>query len=72
MKKAIDYYMQLQYKMEIFEDEEGVAISFPDLVGCITCASTLEEALVEAEDAKLTWISFALEHDIDIPEPSEQ
>lgn len=70
MKKTIDYYMKLKYRMEIFQDEEGYALSFPELPGCITCAETLDELIKEAIDAKETWISYALEHDIYIPEPS--
>ena len=26
MKKTIDYYMKLKYRMEIFQDEEGYAL----------------------------------------------
>lgn len=52
MNKDLDYYMNLEYRMEIFEDEEGFAISFPELPGCITCASTLTEVLENAKDAK--------------------
>ena len=70
MKKTLDYYMKLKYRMEIFQDEEGYALSFPELSGCITCAETLDELMKEAVDAKKTWISYALEHDIYIPEPS--
>lgn len=50
MNKDLDYYMNLEYRMEIFEDEE----SFPELPGCITCASTLTEVLENAKDAKET------------------
>ena len=70
MKKTLDYYMQLKYRMEIFQDEEGYALSFPELPSCITCAEALDGLMKEAIDAKETWISYALEHDIDIPEPS--
>lgn len=69
MNKDLDYYMNLEYRMEIFEDEEGFAISFPELPGCITCASTLTEVLENAKDAKETWISFALENNINNPLP---
>ena len=71
MNKDLDYYMNLEYKMEIFEDEEGFAISFPELPGCITCASTLKEVLENAKDSKETWISFVLENNINIPLPTK-
>ena len=62
MKNA-KYYNSLPYKMVITPDSEegGYVISYPDLPGCITCADTLEEALENASDAKLTWIEAALE-----------
>lgn len=69
MKKNLDYYMNLNYKMEIYKDDEGYALSFPDLPGCITCAETLDELMKEAIDAKETWLVFALENKIQIPEP---
>ena len=46
MKKNLDYYMNLNYKMEIYKDDEGYALSFPDLPGCITCAETLDESIL--------------------------
>lgn len=64
--------MNLEYKMEIFKHEEEFAISFPELPGCITCASTLKEVLENAKDAKETWISFALENNINIPLPTKR
>ena len=72
MNKDLDYFMNLEYRMEIFEYEEGFAISFPELPGCIPCASTLTEVLENAKDAKETWISFALENNIDIPLPTKR
>ncbi len=50
--KTIEEYMKLPYKMEIIEDsaEGGYVISFPDLRGCITCASTAERALIYAKE----------------------
>lgn len=71
--KTVDYYMSLPYKMEIVADteESGFVASFPDLPGCITCASTVEKAAENANDAKKAWIEAALEENIEIKEPSE-
>ena len=71
MKNA-KYYNSLPYKMVITPDSEegGYVISYPDLPGCITCADTLEEALENASDAKLTWIEAALESGTEIHEPN--
>ena len=45
--KTIDYYMGLPYKLEIVPDVEegGYVARYPDLPGCISVGSTLEEAV---------------------------
>ena len=69
--KTLDAYMKLPYKMEIVPDTEegGYVVSFPELPGCLTCADTLEQAVINGEDAKREWITAAMEEGIDIPEP---
>jgi predicted RNase H-like HicB family nuclease len=71
MNKTIDYYMGLNYKIEIFPDieEGGYALRCPELRGCITCADTIEEGLKMLEDAKLCWIDACLEDGMEVPEP---
>ena len=70
--KDLDYYMGLDYKIEIIPDnkEGGYALHCPDLVGCATCADTIEEGLRMLEDAKKEWFVACLEDGIEIPEPS--
>ena len=72
MEKTIDYYMKLNYKMEIVEDryEGGYVVSFPDLPGCMTCGDTIEDAIRNASDAKKTWLEAALEDKFEIKEPA--
>ncbi|OAA87752.1 type II toxin-antitoxin system HicB family antitoxin [Clostridium coskatii] len=42
--KNIEYYMNLNYKIEIIKDEEGeYVLRYPELKGCITCADTIDE-----------------------------
>ncbi|BCJ93589.1 hypothetical protein acsn021_11580 [Anaerocolumna cellulosilytica] len=43
--KNISYYAVLNY------DNDGISISFPDFQGCLSCAWTIEEALVMAKEA---------------------
>ena len=71
MKKNIDYYMSLPYRLEIVPDtkEGGYGAHFPELPGCITCAETLEGAVLNAQDAKKAWFVAALEDGIEIAEP---
>jgi len=51
-------------------DNDGIAIEFPDLPGCFTCADTLEEAMYMARDAMELHL-YAMEQDGSvIPSPS--
>jgi predicted HicB family RNase H-like nuclease len=69
--KSLDYYLGLNYRMEIKKDskEEGYIISFPELKGCLTCCSNLIEGIKLADDAKKEWLIAALEENYPIPEP---
>lgn len=71
MKKTIDYYLSLPYRLEIVPDTEegGYGARYPELPGCITCAETLEGVVANAEDAKRVWLEAALEEGIEIAEP---
>lgn len=69
--KTLEEYMKLPYRMEIVPDTEegGYVVNYPELPGCITCADTLEQAALNAVDAKKEWILAAIEEGIEIPEP---
>lgn len=69
--KDLNYYMELNYKIEIVEDKEegGYVLHCPELNGCMTCADTIEEGLTLLEDAKKSWLTACLEDGIAIPEP---
>ena len=72
MNKCLDYYMGLNYRVEIIEDREegGYTLHYPDLPGCITCADTIEHGLLMIEDAKKNWLEACIEDNFPIPEPS--
>jgi len=72
MTKNLDYYMGLNYKIEVFHNEEddGYTLRCPELRGCITCADTIEKGIAMIEDAKMCWFEACLEDGIPIPEPS--
>ena len=72
MNKNLDYYMNLNYKIEIIEDKDegGYALSCPELPGCITCAETLEQGIAMLEDAKKSWFTACIKDRIHISEPS--
>ena len=71
MKKTIDYYLSLPYRLEIIPDREegGFTASYPDLPGCLTCSDTMEGIVANAADAKRAWLTAALEDGIEIAEP---
>ena len=46
----------------------GVVV--PDLPGCFSAGDTMEEALIQAEEAITAWIEAALDAGQAIPEPS--
>ena len=50
-------------------DEGGFVVSYPDLPGCITCGETMESAIANAQDAKIAWLTAALEDGVEIQEP---
>ena len=72
--KTLDYYLSLPYRMEIIPDMEegGYTAKFPDLPGCLTCADTIEELIKNAADAKIVWLTAALEDGIKIAEPQTE
>lgn len=71
MMRTMDDYMNMNYRMEIVEDKEegGFVVSYPELPGCITCGETMELAIINAQDAKKSWLQAALEEGIEIHEP---
>ena len=68
----LKYYMGLNYKIEIIEDESegGYVLSIPELKGCLTCAENLEKGIEMIKDAKRQWLIAAIESGYEIPEPS--
>ena len=69
--KTFEEYMKLPYKLEIVPDSEesGFVASYPERPGCITCGSTIADAVNNAEDAKKAWLLSAIEEHITIAEP---
>ena len=74
MKKTLDYYLSLPYRLVIIPDMEegGFGAEYPELPGCITCADTIEEAVINAVDSKKAWLEAALSDGQHIPEPQKE
>ena len=72
MIKDLNYYMELNYRIEIIEDKEegGYTLSCPELPGCFTCADTIANGLDMLRDAKESWLTACIEDSYPIPEPN--
>ncbi|MGK7958478.1 MAG: type II toxin-antitoxin system HicB family antitoxin [Crocosphaera sp.] len=54
---TLDYFLSLKYPISIYpEDEGGYTALIPDLSGCITQGETLEEVVINIEEARELWI----------------
>ncbi len=71
MKKTLNNYLRMNYRMEITEDKDegGFVVSFPELPGCITCGETVASAVANALDAKKAWLEAAIKEGLEIREP---
>lgn len=50
-------------------ENDGISIEFPDLPGCLSCASTTEEGILNAKEALGLYL-WDMELEETVPEPS--
>lgn len=56
-KSTLDYFVSLKYPISIYPEDEGEYTTLiPDLPGCITQGETLEEVIINIEEARELWI----------------
>ncbi len=60
-------YIALLHK----DDDSDYGVSFPDLPGCVTAGSSLEEARKEAVEALALHLEGLRAENLPVPEPSE-
>lgn len=67
----LEQYMKLPYRLEITPDydEGGYMGNYAELPGCASCADSIEELVINMEDAKKQWLLMAIENEMDIPMP---
>ncbi len=72
-QKDLAYYLKLPYEMVVTPDPTGGYVArIPDLPGCMTQGSTIQELLENLEDAKRTWLEDALASGEEITEPARE
>ena len=75
IKKDLNYYLNLNYDIKIrhLPEEEGGGwfAEIPLLPGCMSDGETVEDLLMNLEDAKKCWFETCLESGRSIPEPQE-
>jgi|GEM_PF-521965 len=75
-KRAIEYYLQLPYSILLHQaEDEGKKYwiaEVPELPGCKSHGSTVQEAVESVEEAKKDWIADSLERGEDVPVPVER
>ncbi len=72
--KKLDYFLSLKYPISIYPEEEGgYTAMIPDLPGCMTQGETLEEVVMNIEEARQLWIETVyFSNKKDIPRPSRK
>lgn len=75
-QKGIEYYMHLPYSILLHEvEDEGKKYwiaEVPELPGCKSHGSTVEEAVQSVEEAKKDWILDGLKSGEEVPTPVER
>jgi antitoxin HicB len=70
MMRKIEYRFTIR---PLTPDEGGgYLIEFPDLPGCMSDGETIEQALINGQDAKAGWIAAMHEAGRPVPPPAAQ
>ena len=67
--QSLECFLNLKYPISIYpEDEGGYTAMIPDLPNCMTQGETLEEVVVNIEEARQLWIETVyLSNKKDVP-----
>jgi predicted RNase H-like HicB family nuclease len=68
--RPLEYYLDLNYPIELIHDSGDWVASVPDLPGCISYGETVSSAVENVQKTKALWIKGQFEHDHSIPEPT--
>ncbi len=65
--------MKFVYPAVFKKKEDGlIHVTFPDLDGCYAQGATMEDALEDAKEAEINWITLELEESFDLPARSKE
>ncbi len=67
--KDLNYYMQLDYPVDLVRDEDMYVAAYPDLPGCVSMGSDPSEAIKKLDEVKSLWIEGRLAAGYSISEP---
>ncbi len=59
----------MRYPALIEYGADAIGVIFPDLPGCVAAAATIDQALLNAEDALRGWVAVAEEDGDAVPPP---
>ena len=62
--------MRYPVAIEIGSNEHAYGVVVPDLPGCFSAGDTLDEAMINAEEAAAAWIDAALDEGETVPGPT--
>lgn len=62
--------MRYPVVIEPGSDTTAWGVVVPDLPGCFSAGDTLDDAMIQAEEAIAGWIEAAIDGEMDIPAPS--
>jgi antitoxin HicB len=69
--ETLEEYLNLAYPITLYpEADGGYTVTIADLPGCISQGETLEEAVVNIQEAKAAWLETAWECKDPIPLPN--
>jgi antitoxin HicB len=69
MSDNLNYYLGLNYPIEILRSDDGVFAFHPDLDGCAAQGESIEEAISNLDVARQLWLSARLEDGLSVAEP---
>jgi predicted RNase H-like HicB family nuclease len=69
MSEDLNYYLGLNYPIEILRSDDGVFAFHPDLDGCAAQGESVEEAISNLDVARQLWLSARLEDGLSVAEP---